>query len=48
VAHDEHGAPVAMLDESGRQLLAARGATGMLVSLSHTTSLGHAVVLLVK
>jgi len=48
VAHNEHGAPLAVLDESGQQLLAAHGATGLLVSLSHTTSLGHAVVLLVK
>jgi holo-[acyl-carrier protein] synthase len=48
VAHDEHGAPVAVLDEAGRGLLAARGATGLLVSLSHTAALGHAVVLLVK
>jgi holo-[acyl-carrier protein] synthase len=48
VAHNEHGAPVAVLDETGRALLAERGATGLLVSLSHTESLGHAVVLLVK
>jgi holo-[acyl-carrier protein] synthase len=48
VRHNEHGAPLAVLDEAGRGLLAARGATGMLVSLSHTASLGHAVVLLVK
>jgi len=48
VAHNEHGAPVAVLDEAGRQLLAARGAAGLLVSLSHTASLGHAIVLLVK
>jgi holo-[acyl-carrier protein] synthase len=48
VAHDEHGAPVAVLDEPGRALLAERGATGLLVSLSHTAGLGHAVVLLVQ
>jgi len=48
VTHDEHGAPVAVLDEAGKKLLAERGASGLLVSLSHTTSLGHAVVLLVK
>jgi phosphopantetheinyl transferase (holo-ACP synthase) len=48
VTHDEHGAPLAVLDEAGRDLLRARGATGMLVSLSHTAALGHAVVLLVK
>jgi len=48
VTHDEHGAPVAVLDEAGEKLLAERGATSLLVSLSHTTSLGHAVVLLVK
>jgi holo-[acyl-carrier protein] synthase len=48
VTHNEHGAPVAVFDDAGQQLLAAHGATGMLVSLTHTTSLGHAVVLLVK
>ncbi len=48
VTHDEHGAPVAVLDEAGKQLLAERGATGLLVTLSHTAGLGHAVVLLVK
>lgn len=48
ITHDEHGAPVAVLDETGRALAAARGATGFLVSLSHTAALGHAVVLLVK
>jgi holo-[acyl-carrier protein] synthase len=48
VAHNENGAPLAVLDDAGRGLLAARGASGMLVSLSHTASLGHAIVLLVK
>jgi holo-[acyl-carrier protein] synthase len=48
VTHNEHGAPIAVLDDSGRQLLATHGATGLLVSLTHTTSLGQAVVLLVK
>ncbi len=48
VTHDEHGAPVAVLDEAGQKFLAERGATGLLVTLSHTASLGHAVVLLVK
>ena len=48
VAHNEHGAPVAVLDEAGGHLLAARGAAALLVSLSHTASLGHAIVLLVK
>lgn len=48
VKHDEYGAPLAVLDEAGQKLLAERGATGMLVSLSHTAGLGHAVVLLVK
>ena len=48
VTHDEHGAPVAVLDEAGKKFLAERGATGLLVSLSHTAGLGHAVVLLVK
>ena len=48
VTHDEHGAPVAVLDDAGKKLLDARGGSGLLVSLSHTASLGHAVVLLVK
>jgi holo-[acyl-carrier protein] synthase len=48
VAHNEHGAPLAILDDAGREMLAARGAGGLLVSLSHTATLGHAVVLLVK
>lgn len=48
VTHNEHGAPIAVLDEAGQKLLAERGATGVLISLSHTTSLGHAVALLVK
>jgi len=47
VVHDEHGAPVAVLDDSGRALLAARGATGLLVS-SATPPPSPAVVLLVK
>ncbi len=48
VAHNEHGAPLAVLDDAGQKLLAERGATGLLVSLSHTANLGHAIVLLVK
>jgi holo-[acyl-carrier protein] synthase len=48
VKHDDHGAPLAVLDEAGQKLLAERGGTGLLVSLSHTAGLGHAVVLLVK
>ncbi len=48
VAHNEHGAPLAVLDDTGQKLLAARDATGLLVSLSHTATFGHAVVLLVR
>lgn len=48
VAHNEHGAPLAVLDDAGQKLIAARGATGLLVSLSHTATLGHAIVLLVQ
>ena len=48
VAHNEHGAPLGVLDESGRKLLAERGATELLVSLTHTASLAQAIVLLVK
>ncbi|HTB62959.1 MAG TPA: holo-ACP synthase [Opitutales bacterium] len=48
VTHNEHGAPLAVLDEAGQKLLAERGAKGLLVSLSHTATLGHAMVLLVQ
>ncbi len=48
VKHNEHGAPLAVLDAAGQKLLEERGATGLLVSLSHTAGLGHAVVLLVR
>jgi holo-[acyl-carrier protein] synthase len=48
VMHNEHGAPLAVLDDAGKELLAARGAAGLLVSLSHTAGLGHAIVLLVQ
>jgi len=48
VRHNEHGAPIAVFDEAGQKLLAERGATNVLISLSHTTSLGHAIALLVK
>jgi len=48
VTHDEHGAPLAVFDDAGKRLLEDRGASGALVSLSHTAGLGHAIVLLVK
>ncbi|WOO43333.1 holo-ACP synthase [Rubellicoccus peritrichatus] len=40
--------PYAKLDEKGQTLLDAMGGTRVLVSLSHTSSLGHAVALVVK
>jgi len=48
VAHNEHGAPLAVLDVAGKKLLAERGATDLLVSLTHTGSMAQAIVLLVK
>ncbi len=48
ITHNEHGAPLAVLDDAGKKLLAEHGATDLLVSLSHTTSLAQAIVLLVK
>lgn len=40
--------PYARLDEKGQALLEAMGGTEVLVSLSHTSTLGHAVALIVK
>lgn len=48
VAHDERGAPVVKLDEGGRALLAARGATGVLITLTHTDAQAMAVAALVR
>lgn len=48
VAHDEHGAPLVRLDAQGAALLAARGATGVMLTLSHTDTMAMAVAALVK
>lgn len=40
--------PYAHLDAKGQALLDAMGGTEVLVSLSHTATLGHAVALIVK
>ncbi len=47
VVHDERGAPLVRLDEQGRVLLAARGASGVLLTLSHTDTTAMAVAALV-
>lgn len=40
--------PYARLDKKGKALLEKMGGTEVLVSLSHTATLGHAVALIVK
>jgi holo-[acyl-carrier protein] synthase len=48
VAHDERGAPVVKFDAKGEDLLAARGAAGVMLTLSHTDTMAMAVAALVK
>jgi holo-[acyl-carrier protein] synthase len=48
VVHDERGAPQVRLDAQGQAYLAARGASGVLLTLSHTDSTAMAVAALVK
>lgn len=48
VAHGERSQPLAVLDDKGRALLAAVGGTNVLLSLSHTATVGHAVALIVR
>ncbi len=48
VVHGDRGEPLVRLDEKGATLLAARGATGVLVTLSHTDSMAMAVAALVR
>jgi holo-[acyl-carrier protein] synthase len=48
VIHDEHGAPRVKLDAQGEALLAARGAVGVLLTLSHTETTAMAVAALVR
>jgi holo-[acyl-carrier protein] synthase len=47
VAHGSRGEPVIRLDEKGAALLRLRGASGVLVSLSHTGTVAMAVAALV-
>ena len=48
VVHGERGEPLVRLDAKGDALLAARGATGVMLTLSHTDSMAMAVAALVK
>lgn len=48
VAHDERGAPVIKFDAQGEALLKARGAAGVMLTLSHTDTMAMAVAALVK
>lgn len=48
VTHDERGAPQVKLDPGGEALLAARGATGVMLTLTHTDTMAMAVAALVK
>ncbi|MGE9292183.1 MAG: holo-ACP synthase [Puniceicoccales bacterium] len=47
----EHGSrmqPIAVLDDKARALLETVGGTNVLLSLSHTATIGHAVALIVR
>ena len=48
ITRDARGAPSAHLHDKGRALLSARGATGVLVSLSHTKDYAVAQAVLVS
>lgn len=48
VVHDERGAPSVKFDPQGEALLAARGAAGVLLTLSHTDATAMAVAVLVR
>ena len=48
IHHGSRRQPLVRLDDQGRALLAAAGATDVLVSLSHTDSLAMAVAALVR
>lgn len=48
VAHGERSQPIIVLDEKGQALLQSLGATGVLISLSHTDTVAMAVAGLVK
>ena len=48
VEHGERSQPLAVLDDKARALLASVGGTNVLLSLSHTATVGHAVALIVR
>lgn len=48
VVHGERGEPRVRLDAGGEALLAARGASGVMLTLSHTDTMAMAVAALVK
>ena len=48
VLADENGAPVTRLDEAAHALLARKGASRILVSLTHTDALAEAFAVLVR
>lgn len=48
VTHDPQGAPQVTFDAAGEALLAARGASGVLLTLSHTDTMAMAVAALVR
>jgi holo-[acyl-carrier protein] synthase len=48
IAHGSRQEPLVLLDEKGRALLASVGATGVLVSLSHSDTVAMAVAALVR
>jgi holo-[acyl-carrier protein] synthase len=48
VIHNERGAPGVRLDARGAALLATRGASGVMLTLSHTDTLAMAVAVLVR
>ena len=48
VTHGERGEPLVRLDAKGEALLAGLGATGVMLTLSHTDSMAMAVAALVK
>ena len=48
VIHGERGEPQVRLDVQGEALLAARGATGVMLTLSHTDTMAMAVAAVVK
>jgi holo-[acyl-carrier protein] synthase len=48
VVHGERGEPLVRLDAKGMELLSARGATGVMLTLSHTDLMAMAVAALVK